>query len=293
MRAWASVLVLLVASCGTGPAEARSVRGTTPRQGEKDMDTLKQQVLKDDPAAAVRARQIGRKAAPMLKDLAKHAEAGVRETALNCLKETGGPEASQAALEALADDDVQVAAAAVGVLQKHYDPKDSGPLLAGYDKCLHPLVRQELALLVGRGDKAADLAGLKKRRVAEKEAEAAEGAVVALARLGDKESQEEFVRQLHASKERGRRRYLVDYVSYINAPWVLKPLLPLLDDKEVIVRIALDARPDLDVNLRTCDVVVNQAAKISGRKFAFKVEEYKTYSDAEVDEARRFLKGLP
>lgn len=256
------------------------------------MQILKQQILNKDPGASLRARQLGRTANPGLLELAKNPDSDIRRITMYCLKETGGPEAAKAFLAALPDEDPQVAGAAVDGLNKLFDPVFAPQLLQAYDPAFEGFVRGEIALLLGRMDKAVDLKAFLKKRDEEKDPDAQEGCLVALARLGDKPSQEEFVRRLHASQERVRRRFL-GHVAYIGAPWILKPLLPLLDAKENLVHYGVDAQPALDFDLRTCDLVVNLAAKISGKKFTFPVEDYVRYADAQIEEVRKFLKGLP
>jgi HEAT repeat protein len=264
---------------------------STQDKGDADMETLKAQVLAKNPDAAVRARQLGRKAAPLLAELSTREDAGVRRVALNALREVGGPEAIRAFLRGLADEDPQVAGSAAGGFAKHFEPAHAAELFAAYDKAPEGQARHEIALFLGRSS-GVDAKELRKRLEAEKEPEAAEGLVVALARLGDKAAQDEFVRRLNASKERERLRFL-EHVSYLGASWVLKPLLPLLDDSNVLVTRGVDARPKEMVQLRTRDLVIGLVAVLSGRSFSFKTDPNKNYTDADVDEVRRYLKGLP
>ncbi len=260
--------------------------------GEESMDVLKKQVLEKNRSASLRAKQLGRKANPVLLELAKHADPGVRIIAVFCLKETGGTEVFPGLIAALSDPDLQVAGAAAFALDRLYDPALAAPLLQAYVGIPHPSIRHKAALLIGRGDRKADPVELRKRMDAEKNPDAAEGCLVALARLGDKPAQEEFVRRLHASKGPVRRRFLA-HGAYIGATWLLKPLLPVLDDKEELVHSGVDAKPSLDKEIRACDLAVNLAGKISGRKFSFPIQEFGVYSDPQVEEVRRFLKTLP
>ncbi len=271
----------LLAACAGSPQD----------NGDRNMDTLKAMVLEKNPEAALRARQLGRKAAPLLDELSKHQDEGVRRVALNCFREIGGPEAVKAFLRGLTDEDPQVAGSASNGFNKNFEPTHAAELFAAYDKAPEPLARSEIALFLGRSN-GVDPKEFRKRLEAEKEPEAAEGCVVGLARLGDKAAQEEYVRRLHASKERERLRFL-EHGSYIGAPWIQKPMLPLLDDKSVLVTQGVDARPKSMIQTRTCDLVVNLVAAVSGRKFSFKVDPYKNYADPEIEEVRRYLKGLP
>src|SRR5262249_25021930 len=80
--------------------------------GDRSMETLKAMVLEKNPEAALRARQLGRKAAPLLDELSNNEDSDVRRTALNCFREVGGPEAVKAFLRGLADEDPQTAGSA-------------------------------------------------------------------------------------------------------------------------------------------------------------------------------------
>ncbi len=256
------------------------------------METLKQQILAKDPGASLRAKQLGRAANPMLLEQVKSSDVDIRRITLYCLKETGGPEAAKQFLASLTDEDPQVAGVAVDGLQKMFDPAFVPQFLQAYDKSEDGWVRGEIALLLGRADKAADPKELQKRQSVETDPQAREGLLVALGRLGDKLAQQEFIQRLQGSRERALRRFLA-HCLYINQAWVIKPLLPLLDLKDNLVHYGTDARPDLDVNLRTCDVVVIQVAKLSGKKFSFPIDEYGRYSDVQIDEVRKYLKSLP
>lgn len=260
-------------------------------KGDADMETLKAQVLGRNPEAALRARQLGRKAAPLLEELSKHDDSGVRRVALNCFREIGGPEAVKAFLRGLSDEDPQVAGSAVNGFNRNFEPTHAADLFTAYDKAPDPAARSEIALFLGRSN-GVDLAGFRRRFEAEKESEAAEGCVVGLARLGDKAAQQEYVRRLLASKERERLRF-IEHGSYLGAPWIQKPMLPLLDDKNVLVTHGVDARPQDTIQLRACDLVINLVAAVSNRKFSFKIDPFKNYPDPEIEEVRRYLKSLP
>lgn len=265
--------------------------GTFQAKDDPDMETLKAQVLAKDPEAALRAKQLGRKAAPLLDELSRHADAGVRRTALNSLREVGGPDAVKAFLRGLADEDPQVAGAAAGGFDRHFEPGHAAGLLTAYDLAPEGQARAEIALFLGRSS-GVDVKEFRKRFDTEKDPEAAEGAVVGLAKLGDDAAREDFVRRLHASKERGRLR-LLEHGAYLSQPWIQKPLLPLLDDRSVLVTRGVDARPKDTVQLRSCDLAVHLVGAVSGRAFSFKTEPLRNYTDAEIEDVRRYLKGLP
>jgi HEAT repeat protein len=281
---WVAALAGGMSSCAAGRP--------SPAQGEAMSEQLKQAVLKGDSSAYALARQLGRKANPTLLELAKNPEPMVRMDTMLCLAEAGGPEAVEALIAGLSDENPQVCGAALDGAGKHATSAQLPQLYKAYDTSPHGVYRGHIALLIGKLDKA-DPKELKKRKAEELDEDAREGLVVALARLGDKEEQQEFVTRLHASKGRVRGRWL-DHGKYIHQPWLLKPLIPVLDDKEAVVRIgADDPESKIPEYLRACDVAVNLAASISARKFSFKVDGITNYAEPQVDEVRRFLKTVP
>jgi HEAT repeat protein len=270
-----------------------AVEAAQSPQGAEDMEQLKAMVLKQDPTANLRAEKLGKAASPMLRELAKHADDGVRLLAVQCLMSSGGPDASAAFLAALTDGNAQVAGeAGRGLFQTSVDAKSQTALFEAFDKTPHGSVRGLVARLIGTLDKAADVPGLRKRWEAESDATAKEDETIALARLGVKEAQEDFVRRLHAAKEWRLREYLERHVRYVGQPWILKPLLPILDDQTKLINLNVDGLKEPPMDVRACDLAATRAAQISGRKFSFKPEDLKIYSDAEIEEVRRALKSL-
>ncbi len=255
------------------------------------METLKEMVLALDPGALALARQAGAGAAAALRELAGRPEAPVRVLALQVLLEAGGTAAVEACLSAALDDHPQVRAVAVRGLAALLDPARAPALLDLYDRCPDPETRRQLALAYGKMDKA-DAAALKKRQEKEREPEALEGLVAAAARLGDKDAQAEFARRLQAASSPEARARFLEYAELIGAPWVLKALLPLLDDATPVARVGADGRGEVPEYLKARDAAVNLATAIAKRKSPFKVDAGTSYGEPEVEDVRRFLKGL-
>ncbi len=256
------------------------------------MESLKEAVLALDPGAVAMARRAGAGAAATLKELVGHREALVRELALQGLLELGGGSAVEACLGLALDDHPQVREAAVRGLGAMMDPAKAPALLEFYDKCPDPATRRHLALAYGKMDRA-PAAPLRERMPKEREAEALEGLVVAAARLGDAEAQKEFLKGLQEAEGPDARGRFLGYAGYSAQPWVLKPLLPFLDDRSLLLRAGADGRSEVPEHLRTCDVATNVFLSISKGRFSFKPDPAIRYGDPEIDEVRRFLKGLP
>lgn len=239
------------------------------------------------------ARQTGGAAVDELAKLLRDPDAEVRELAVHCLDEAGGPRAGSALVSALEDADPQVAMAAAKALHRHVHPALQRRLIIAYDAQTESPVRREIALAFGRlAEQSPIPEELVERYAKEPDEDAREGLLWALARFGHPEAREEFVARLEQSQGNERKRYL-DGVMYLGQPWVLSALLPVLDDRTPVLRVGVDARPDLIDTLRACDLAVVLIAEIGKVEFSFPVSRAKNYSDAELAEVKAYLKGLP
>jgi hypothetical protein len=272
--------------------------GPTPRPEQNNLSSQKggtvqeliQMVLDKNPQAALLARRIGPSANPDLAALTKNDDPKVRRVALYCLEETGGFEATQAFLSLLLDSDSQVSAVAVRGLSKYLDASFLPKMLMAYDDCADPYIRQQIILLAGKV--GVSVAEAKKRYEKEQDPAAKEGCMVTLAKLGDAAAQGDFIKQLQSTSGRDRARFL-DYCEQILAPWLLKPLMPLLQDKSAMVRIGADGLPQFPEYLRTCDLVVNLVVAIIKRPFSFPVDKKTNYRDNQLAEVMQFLNSIP
>lgn len=257
---------------------------------QNKMDLLEQKVLNKEPSAVNLAKQMGKSAFPILKPLAKHPDEVVRMIALSCLRYTSGERIEDIFINALKDESATTSVEAVIGLQPYLSPAIYSKLLAVYDDA-EPVRRKDIALMLGKID-GAKIADLKKKAEDEKDAEAKEGLMVAMAKLGDGQAREEFLSRLHSAKDQELKRF-IDYVEYIGQNWAIKGLNPILDNKNPLVRIGVDNLPQLGPEyLRACDVAVNLINKLLHPKFSFTVAERKNYSDAELQQVKKFLTTL-
>lgn len=281
----AGALALLMGAC----AEA-----DRPTQGAEDMEQLKALILKVDPTAILRAQTLGRSAGPALRELAKNPDDAVRVLALQCLAAAAPPDAGAAFAAALTDSNEQVTSVAGGaLLAAPPDPKLLPALMEAIDKASYGSARGLAARVIGRFDAGADVEGLRKRWEKELDPSAKEGETMGLSRLGVKEAREDFLVRLQASTGWRRRDYLEVHVRYVGQPWILKPLIGVLDDTTKLINLNVDGLDEPPKDVRACDLAVTRVIQISGRKFTFKAEDYKIYTPQEIDEVRRYLKTLP
>ncbi|HEY7725130.1 MAG TPA: HEAT repeat domain-containing protein [Anaeromyxobacteraceae bacterium] len=259
---------------------------------ERDVGAIVQGVREKDHAVQLAARGAGGAAVPALVPLLQDPDDEVRQLAVHCLAETGDPRAADGIAQALLDPEPEVALAAARALHRLATPPLAPGLLDALGRARDPLVRREIALVLGRVA-GPDAAGALRDRLGREQApEAAEGLLVALARLGDQEAQRAFEQRLLAARGLERRTWL-EHAEYVARPWLVRPLEKLLGDTTPVLRVGVDARPDLIEALRVCDLALILIAALSGARFSFPVTRAKNYSAAEIDEARRLVKSLP
>lgn len=250
------------------------------------MSDVISQVLAKDPLAVLSARQAGTAAAPELARLVTHADAEVRTLAVDALNELGGPVALDAFATAVADANPQVRGSALRGLERH---GRSAPAVirTALDRARNGYARQRLLLLLAGAGGSLD--EIRQRCNAEKDAVALEGCVGARAQLGDREAQDSFNERLKQSRNEERRK-LLEMAEKIGGPWLFPALLPVLDDTTPMIRIGVDARPDLPDALRACDLAVRLVVRFSGHRFTFAQEMPPNFSPAQLEEVRNYIR---
>lgn len=254
------------------------------------MSTLVELVRAKDYTACLAVREEGAAAVPALLGFANDRDPEVRELALHCLDEIGGPEAERAFCVGLLDRDAQVRSAAMKGAGHHCTTASVEALNHAYEQSPEPVVRENVMLILGAlpGMEAAKLRGRWER---EKLPLAQDGGRAAMARLGDPKAQEEFSARLLASAGTERVR-LFEYAGFIRQPFLLKTLLPILDDGSDGIRIGADGVTECPYALKFRDMAVNLAAAISGQRFSFEIRPNINYTDSQVSEVRQYLAGL-
>jgi hypothetical protein len=239
---------------------------------------------------------------PALRELAQSPEREPRRSALTVLTVMKAAACDDVYLRAVrdAEDDLPFIAleGLEAVLQPHHQPE----LLATFDaRKDEGRYRAEIARTIGTLEGRADFWELRKRADVEQDEDVREGLRMALARMGDGPSREEIARRIPAGDWRKKRDFLERDLDYLRAPWILKPMLPLLDDEEILY----DAREmwhgphDAEIpshflqSERVCDRVVVRIAEISGRKFSFPPVRMVHFTPAQLDEVRAYVRGLP
>jgi HEAT repeat protein len=242
-------------------------------------------VLAKDYAVQLRARGAGPGPVPELARLLGDPDPEVRLLAAYCLAETGDPSAGPALSSGIVDDDAQVAMASAKGLHAVASPPLAPSLVASLDRVHEPMVRREVALVLERIAQPPEIAAMKERWEGAAGLER-EGLTVALAARGDEDARKEFADRLVASSGDERLRWL-ESADRVGQPWLLRALAKVLGDPTPVLRVGVDARPDLIEALRACDLALVTIAKITQAKLSFPVTGAENYTPAQLDEARR------
>jgi HEAT repeat protein len=254
--------------------------------GQNLAHSIMQGVLNKDYGVQLLAKGAGAFPVHELEALARNPDAEIRLLAVHCLRETGDPSAATGLVEAVFDPHMQVAMAAARALHTIAGPDVVARLLAAFDQSIYPAVRREAALVLGPIADSDELGAMKQRWNTEGSGEAKEGLTVALAGRGDDDARLEFNKRLLASKGDDRARWL-ENAELVAEPWLLSALGQILSDRTPLLRVGVDARPDLIQALRACDLALLLVAKITGARFSFPVTRDHNYTDVELQEARR------
>ena len=263
------------------------------------MADLLDQVREVDFTAQLAAAAEGPSAVERLAPLLAERDEEVRHLAVLCIAAAGGPQVASALLGVVDDEDDQVAMDAARMLRGRVGPDDVPALLNAIDWVELPEARQELVLALGQAG-GVEVEELRSRRDVEGEAGVRRALTVVLAKLGNEDAREQVSAALAASRGTELAAWLDD-VDYIGQEWVLPALAPALDDEVDVLRVAVDARPELIQALRACDLAVNQVwALVQGSTVGlpplvlpFAVDRATNYSAEQRAVVRRYLAELP
>jgi HEAT repeat protein len=253
-----------------------------------DLQQYIQLILNQDFTAQLYTKQVGEGAQTELIKLLKHETAKVRELALVCLTDFSEPEAIKEIGKALYDSDSHVRGVAISFFRSHNLPSLYAFFLHVYDTHQDAYIRQQLMLVMGKMNEKARITDLKTRSQREVDKKAQDAGITALARLNDPDAQRVFINRLNRTSGYERADFLA-YCEYIHALWLIEPLGKLLNDKSDMVRIGIDALPNFPHYLRTCDVAIRLISSITYRRFSFDVLKTMNYTDAQIEEVRRFV----
>ena len=252
---------------------------------------LTELIAKKDWRAVELARQSGARVVPEIEPFLKNADPVVRVLAVDCLNAAGGPQVADLFIRMLGDGNEQVRINAVNALHVHLPTGREAALLAALDadRTRDGYVRQQIPMVLGRMSAKSAIGELRRRKESERLPDAKDGFVAGLAKMADAPAREEFGKMLRDA--RGKRTgELMEYVRYIDDPWIIPLLVPVLERREIAVDLSTHRK---SVLRRECDVAVDEIMRISKATFSFKLDEIGQYTDAQIAEVLRYARAQP
>lgn len=249
-----------------------------------DLQTLVNQVKEKRPEAQGTASRLGQKGTAVLVPLADDPDPEVRHMALICLGITGGSQASEVALKKLKDKDGQVAAQALQVLYRHPPVGMEKELFEAYTEAKEEAIREDLPLIAGRLAPNIDPGPWKEFWQKENNQEIKKSLLIALSRMGDEQARQEFVNQMLSSQGTETLKW-IDHCKYMENPWIVPHMLPLLNRQEIITYLTPDLKNKRP--MRVVDFVIPAIVELTGAKVSFPVKRTDPFTSEEIEQVRR------
>jgi hypothetical protein len=232
--------------------------------------------------------QVGPDAASALLPLLDHPDLKVRELAVYCLDAGGGKDASKGLFKALHDRSETVRDAAIRFLERHVNSTDVPALEMEVQKNPDPMVRETVALLLGRSRQPDAIPPLHVQHTREPNTRTKRALALALARLGDPTGRQVVLSRL-TDADPGKVAEAVTDLIYVDDPKLLVHTALLLDDMRQGKNVGPSHGPIIK---RVCDVVVETMDAMLNHPFSFRVSLAGKYSPAELAEAKGVLARL-
>ncbi len=235
------------------------------------------------------ARSAGPAAVPKLQPYLKNADREQRLIAVDAIIVAGGPQAPGLLLDALDDRDEQVRINAASGLRKHLPRGEHERLYSMLTTHKDPVVRRQVAFIIGELDAPDALRWLNAQYKTEQDQDARDAILAALAKLKDGPARETYAAMLRDSSG-PRIKELIDLSEYIDQPWVIKKLAPVLTKYEIAVDLSSHRTK---LTRRSCDLAVDEIARLSKHEFSFPISRSANYLPPQLAEVIAFVDSLP
>jgi len=247
---------------------------------------LEQQLEKGNADARDTAKQLGPAAIPTLRRHVESESEEQRALALECFAEIEGDETVTVLAQGLEDPALDVRNMAVRLLHRVCSPAAIPKLQEAVSQSADGWVRGNAALILGRLDDSASIPIIRTQMEAESDPKAMRQMSLATARLEDGDARQEVLRRLSDQEPRVCYEAIADF-EYLNKPALTGHLVPLLSDTREVKNIGAEPFPVLH---RVCDRAVEAVDGLNPGRLSFSIGG-RTYSETEIDEARRVIQA--
>jgi HEAT repeat protein len=244
-----------------------------------------------NPKVVQYAQQAGPPIVPHIEPYLRDADYVIRLLAVNSIAAAGGPEAPQLLIQALGDSNEQVRDNAVNALHEHLPIGQEAALLRAWDanRTRDGYVRQQIPMVLGRMHNAPEVEQLKARLSRDPRQEVKDGFIAGMAKLGDPAARTTLGEMLRDARGK-RTAELIEFVKYEDEPWVIPLLAPVLQRRDIALRISTHV---VVIERRECDLAADEVIRISKAHFSFVVNTMAQYSDAQINEVLRYAQAQP
>jgi HEAT repeat protein len=279
-------LLAVIAAADAGLAGGQESRAKEKAMNAPDFARLFEN---RDWSAVQIAREFGPQVIASIQPYLRSAKYQDRLLAVDCVAAAGGPVAARLLIGMLGDANEQVRINAVNALHTNLPAGLEGELISAWDAShtRDGYVRQQIPMILGRMQSRQEIGPLKSRLNADPRQEVRDGMVAGLSKLGEPDARSAFGQMLRDA--RGRRTAdIMELVKYLDEPWVLPLLAPVLERRDVALALSTHLR---SVTRRECDLAVDEVIRISRAPFSFELHEASQYSEGQVQEALRYVRA--
>lgn len=232
------------------------------------------------------AQQSGAGIVPAIEPHLRDPDEVVRLLAVDCIAAAGGPRAPMLLLGALNDSNEQVRNNAVNALHRHLPVGHEQALIAAWDanRTRDAYVRQQIPMILGRMHAQQRVEDLKIRLKGDPRQEVRDGIIAGASKMGDPQSRGVFGEMLKVARGK-RTAELIEFVKYLDDPWVIPLLVPALQRRDMAVDLSTHRH---EVHRRDCDLAVDEVIRISKAQFSFPLNPMVQYREDQIAEVMRY-----
>jgi HEAT repeat protein len=276
---------ILLAALAAGQGGFRTKAGTMTTA---ELDQL---FRTKNPQVVEAARQAGPPIVSSIEPHLHNADYVIRLLAVNSIAAAGGPQASLLLIRALGDSNEQVRDNAVNSLHERLPNGQQAALLAAWDanRTRDGYVRQQIPMVLGRMHQQSGIAELRARLPRDDRQEVKDGIIAGMAKLGDAGARTTLGEMLRDARGT-RTAELIQFVTYEDEPWVIPLLVPVLQRRDIALRLSTHV---VDILRRECDLAADEVIRVSKAQFSFGVDPMAQYTDAQINEVLRFAQAQP